>query len=236
MRQRNSKRLQLTMKTRLIILSVISSLTVFSQTESSADRKVAYGLSITPEFNSLIAGNPVGQESVKSQLGFSAGFNVEFQLSKKSSIRTGIGYGLKNYEHTQSGLIFGSDINPVTGVVSESKLESKIAFSELQIPLIFKYEFKENKFFVTGGMEFIYPFANNSERVIYYGTGNTEKLSNSNNTKSVNLAPVISLGYNFTVSDKLSISIEPMFKYYLKEYIIIESNLYNYGLKTTLNF
>ena len=37
-------------------------------------------------------------------------------------------------------------------------------------------------------------------------------------------------------TDQLSISIEPMFKYYLNTYIISGSNLFNYGLRTTIHF
>lgn len=223
------------MKTILFFLSVFGSLTVFSQSDSASARKINFGLSITPEFNNLILGNPVGQESVKSKIGFSAGISFKFHLTNKSSFITGIGFGKKNYNHTHCGLIYGTDIDPLIGIISESKIESKVSFSELQIPLVFQYELKTNKFYIAGGLELIYRFLNNSERIIYYGNGAIAKLSNSN-INGLNFAPELSFGYKLPVSDKLSISIEPMFKYYLKEYIIIESNLYNYGLKTTLNF
>jgi hypothetical protein len=226
------------MRTAFSVFFAFCSLTVFSQTDSAnrtSTHKINIGLCITPEFNNLTVDNPVGQETVKSEIGFSVGLNLEFHIAKNASIRTGIGYGKKNYNHTQNGLIFGTDIDPHTGVVSESKIESKISFSEIQIPLLFQYELKEHKFFVAGGIEMIYPFSNNSERIIYYGNGNTEKISNPK-TNSLNFAPVLSIGYKLPVSDKLSVSVEPMFKYYLKEYVIIASHLYNYGLKVTFNF
>lgn len=98
-------------RTILFIICVFGSLTVFSQSDSSPTHKINFGLSITPEFNNLIVGNPVGQESIKSKISFSVGINFEFYLTKKSSIRTGIGYGKKKYNHTQSGLAFGTDID-----------------------------------------------------------------------------------------------------------------------------
>jgi len=226
------------MKITLLIFFALCSMTVFSQSDS-ADRisahKINVGLSITPEFNNLTLNNPIGQETMKSEIGFSAGINLEFHIAKNASIRTGFGYGKKNYNHTQNGLIFGTDIDPLAGVISESKIESKISFSEMQIPLLFQYELKENKFFIAGGIEITYPFSNNSERTIYYGNGNTEKITNSK-TNSLNFAPVLSIGYKLPVSKKSSVSVEPMFKYYLKEYVIIASHLYNYGLKVTFNF
>lgn len=223
-----------TMKTTLFILSFCFSLTVFAQSNLSG-RKIYYGFSLCPELNYLKMGNLVGQESVAPRIGVSAGLNVAVQLSNKISLRTGLGYGFKNYNHTHAGLIFGTDLNPNTGVNTTSTIESKISYSELQMPLVFQYQLKENKYSISVGMEIIKPFANHSERIVYYGNGTTEVLSNPTQN-SLNFAPVLSLGYLLPVTDQLSISIEPMLKYYLKDYIISGSNLMNYGLRTTLHF
>jgi hypothetical protein len=222
------------MKTTLFILSVCFSLTVFAQSTLS-DRKIRFGFSLSPEFNDLKVGNVLGQESVAPKMGLSAGLNVAFHLSNKISLRTGLGYGFKHYNHTHAGLIFGTDLNPITGVNTTTTVESKVGFSELQIPLVFQYELKENKIFIAGGMEITKPFANQSERTVYYGNGTTDVLSNPTQN-GLNFAPVFSIGYLLPVTDQLSISIEPMFKYYLKTYIIAGSNLFNYGLRTTIHF
>ena len=222
------------MKTTLIILSLCFSLTVFAQSTLS-DRNIQFGFSLSPEFNDLKVSNLVGQESVAPKMGLSAGLNVAFHLSNKISLRTGLGYGFKHYNHTHAGLIFGTDLNPQTGVNTTSTIESKIAFSELQFPLVFQYELKENKIFIAGGIEITKPFANQSECTVYYGNGTTDVLSNPTQN-GLNFAPVLSLGYLLPVTDQLSISIEPMFKYYLNTYIISGSNLFNYGLRTSIHF
>lgn len=222
------------MKTTLIILSLCFSLTVFAQSTLS-DRKIQFGFSLSPEFNDLKVSNVLGQESVAPKIGLSAGLNVAFHLSNKISLRTGFGYGFKHYNHTHAGLIFGTDLNPITGVNTTTTVESKIAFSELQFPLVLQYELKENKIFIAGGMEITQPFANQSERTVYYGNGTIEVLSNPSQNE-LNFAPVLSLGYLIPVTDQLCISIEPMFKYYLKTYIISGSNLFNYGLRTSIHF
>jgi hypothetical protein len=222
------------MKTTLFILSLCFSLTIFAQSNLS-DRKIKFGFSLTPEFNDLKVSNVLGQESVAPRIGVSTGLNVAFHLSNKISLRTGLGYGFKNYNHTQTGLIFSSDLNPTTGVNTTSSIESKVSFRELQIPLVFQYELKENKFSISVGMEITKPIANQSERIVYYGNGTTEVLANPTQN-SLNFAPVFSIGYLLPVTDQLSISIEPMFKYYLKDYIISGSNLMNYGLRTTIHF
>jgi hypothetical protein len=223
-----------TMKTALFILSICFSLTVFAQSTLS-DRKIQFGFSLSPEFNDLKVSKLVGQESVAPKIGVSAGLNVAFRLSNQISLRTGLGYGFKHYNHTHAGLIFGTDLNPITGVNTTTTVESNVSFSEFQIPLVFQYELKENKIIIAGGMEITKPFANQSERTVYYGNGTTDMLANPTEN-GLNFAPVLSLGYLLPVTDQLSISIEPMFKYYLKTYIIAGSNLFNYGLRTTIRF
>jgi Outer membrane protein beta-barrel domain len=222
------------MKTTLFILSLCFSLTVFAQSNLSC-RKIYYGFSLCPELNYLKMGNLVGQESVAPRIGVSTALNVAFHFSNKISLRTGLGYGFKNYNHTHAGLIFGTDLNPTTGVNTTTTVESKITFSEFQIPLVFQYELKENKFFIAGGMEITKPFANQSERIVYYGNGTTDFLPNPTQN-GLNFAPVFSIGYLLPVTDQLCISIEPMFKYYLKTYIVAGSNLVNYGLRTSIHF
>jgi hypothetical protein len=222
------------MKISLFILSLCFSLTVFAQSTLS-DRKIQFGFSLSQEFNDLKVGNLVGQESVAPKIGVSAGLNVAFRLSNQISLRTGLGYGFKHYNHTHAGLIFGTDLNPITGVNTTTTVESNVSFSEFQIPLVFQYELKENKIIIAGGMEITKPFANQSERTVYYGNGTTDMLANPTEN-GLNFAPVLSLGYLLPVTDQLSISIEPMFKYYLKTYIIAGSNLFNYGLRTTIRF
>ncbi len=222
------------MKTALFILSICFSLTVFAQSTLS-DRKIQFGFSLSPEFNDLKVSNLVGQESVAPKIGVSAGLNVAFRLSNQISLRTGLGYGFKHYNHTHAGLIFGTDLNPITGVNTTTTVESNVSFSEFQIPLVFQYELKENKIIIAGGMEITKPFANQSERTVYYGNGTTDMLANPTEN-GLNFAPVLSLVYLLPVTAQLSISIEPMFKYYLKTYIIAGSNLFNYGLRTTIRF
>lgn len=142
------------MKAAIFILSLFLSLTVFAQTIDGSEHRIKFGLAITPEYNNLRVKNLVGQESVATKIGFSTSLQVEFCLTNSISLRSGFGYGLKNYYHTHSGLIFGTDLNPVTGVNTTTTVESEVSFSEFQIPLIFQYELKENKLFISGGMEF----------------------------------------------------------------------------------
>lgn len=198
--------------------------------EKSDDSKIGFGFYLLPEMNGLTTANPVGTETVGSKLGGSAGLNLEFRLTQKIALRTGLGYGLKNYNHLHEGLIFNSDIDPQNGFQTESRMESSITYSELQVPLLFQYKLNSNVFFALG-LELNTSFADKSERIIYYGNGDIEQLENTTGTL-LNFAPMLSIGFIVPNSNFI---IEPLFKYYIKEYLVPMSNQYNYGLKITYN-
>ncbi|PLW94320.1 MAG: hypothetical protein C0592_03170 [Marinilabiliales bacterium] len=213
-----------------ILLSV--SLCVFSQKDSTS--KIKYSICLIPEFNILSTGNPVGHEETTSKIGFSAGFGAEFFLSNNLSLATGLNYGLKRYSHTHTGLIFGSDIDPYLGYISESSMESIVAYSELAIPINLKIYIQKLRLIMRSGIDIIYPIADHSERIIYYGNGMTDILGVPE--KVLNFAPTFSLGHYFPLSggDYLTgkyISYEFIAKYHLKSFVLAESNLFNLGLR-----
>lgn len=220
------------MKKLLLIISLFP-LTIFGQQKTTGS-KINIGLFITPEFTCLTNNSANVQQELTSEFGISTGLILKIKLSNKLFIRTGFGYGYKNYSNMQTGLIFGSDIDPVKGFISESKFETKINFKELQLPFSIQYDLKK-QLFIAGGIEFLYLFENNTEKILYYGNGTKETRTN-NYFEQFNLAPTLSIGYNIPISDKFNVSIEPMFKYYLIEYIINESHLFNFGLRITVNF
>ena len=214
-------------KTLLLTLFIVPFLTL-SQEEQG---RISLGAFIMPEMNGLLTRDLVGKETVDMKIGFSLGLNVEFRLTEKLAMRSGLGYGLKRYTHLAEGLFFGSDISPTGGYLSESRIESKISYSEIQFPLLLQVKFNSG-FFFAFGIELNGAFANNSKRTIYYGGGTTSELNNQSGMK-LNYAAMFSLGYTIPNS---SLSIEPMLKYYFKDYLIHESNQYNLGLRITYNF
>jgi hypothetical protein len=215
---------------KLILTFLLTPLLTFAQ-DNSEDAKLTFGIFALPEMNGLITNNPIGTETVEAKISSSVGLNVEYHLTEKVSLRSGLGFGVKRYDHTHEGLIFNSDLNPQSGQITESRMESKVVFSELQLPLLFQYKIHPNLFF-TLGLEVNAAVFDQSERIIYYGNGDIEQLSNQAEV-SINFAPMISVGY---VVPNSNLMIEPMFKYYTKSYIIAESHLFNYGVKVTYNW
>lgn len=212
----------------ILILLFLPALT-YGQ-EATEDSKFDLGFYILPEMNGLITGNPIGRETVSAKFGGAAGLNIEYRLTSKISLRTGLGFGIRNYEHVHEGLIFNSDISPNDGIISESSIESNITYIEVQLPLLLQYNINSN-FFFTAGLELTTAFADRSERVIFYGNGTTEDMQN-NNKIGANVGPLITIGYEIPNSNLL---LELLFKYYLRDQIIANSNQYNFGLKITYN-
>ena len=83
-------------------------------------------------------------------------------------------------------------------------------------------------------MELDYQKASNSDRTVYFGDGSTEKLSSSLDP-IMNLSTIISVGYSYLFFTRYEALIEPVFRYYFREYVVTGSNLYSVGLRITLN-
>ena len=65
----------------------------------------------------------------------------------------------------------------------------------------------------------------------YYGNGEIDQLENTTGV-ILNYAPMLSIGFIVPNSHFI---LEPLFKFYTKEYVVPMSNHYNYGFKITYN-
>lgn len=214
------------------LLLLLYSITAFSQTDTlptKKNKKVWLNFFVSPEINSLHTANPFGHETTKAGLGFSTGTFTLFKLTKNIRFRTGLAYGFKTYKHEQTDLIFQTDINPQSGVISHSRIESTMRYSEFQIPLAFQFYFLNRTFYLSTGADLILPFADVSKRTIYYGNGTTENLNPPR--AHIFVAPTFSIGYFYALGPNLSIRFEPYCRFYLDEYRIIDSRLHNFGLR-----
>lgn len=208
-----------------------------SAQEEVKSSKFDIGIFVLPEISSLIKLKNVANINTTPQLGISLGVNLNFQFTKTSSFRTGLGIGFKNFKQTRTGLIFNSDIDPILGVISESKMDVNYALREFQLPLIFQYKFSEN-FFFTAGCELNYTFRLKTSHKIFYGNGEEETSTHTTN-KSINpfnVSPMLSFGYIIPFENQSDILLEPMFKIYAIDFEHADSRMYNAGLKLTYNF
>lgn len=215
----------------LFLLSVFC--TLFAQ-EKPTEPKGGCTVYFMPEMNGLFLSKNSVNESVQSKLGFSTGLNLNMMIGNIMVLKSGLGYGLKNVQHTQSGLTFGSNLSPQTGFSSTSKLITKLKYSEIQLPLIYQFTRKSN-FVLSAGIELNAAFANQSERTIYHTNGLVEHLEKPTIPR-FNFTPTVGVGYTILFSSNTSLTIEPTFKVYLKKFEFNDARLFNYGLKLTCDF
>jgi hypothetical protein len=211
----------------LTLLFILLQSLAFSQTEA----KNSFGFYIQPHLTGVFARKnmSVGEDSVSKKLGVSVGFNFNRKISEKVVFRTGIGYGFINSASNQTGLIFGSDIDPQQGYISESRMEGKIQFHEVHVPITFQFKIYNN-FHINVGLELSNAFADNSSRTVYYGNGTIENLE-VNNVLLFNGAPLLSVLYQIPLKNEAFVSIEPYCKLYARPYLFNDVGMYNFGLR-----
>jgi len=175
------------------------------------------------------------QQAWAPKAGISVGLQVKLKIVNDFFLRTGLGYGFKGYRNMETGLRFGSTINPMTWVVSESKIETKGVFHELQLPLALQYDFKEDRFFIAVGADFVAQMGHTAKTQYLYGDG-TKDFSSFENKSQLNIASTLSMGYAMPLNQHYTLSIAPTFSYYVKEWILHDSQMYNYGIKLLLDY
>tara|TARA_B110000037_G_scaffold213293_1_gene267578 strand:- start:22690 stop:23103 length:414 start_codon:yes stop_codon:yes gene_type:complete len=106
------------------------------------------GISVKPEDSAMTIQDQ--DESIAAQYGFTTGLTFGFNMNSLLTWETGVYYGLKNINHSQAGLVFGSDIYPKTGVTGTSTAISNIQITDIEIPIQMKYLFYKRFYLRTG--------------------------------------------------------------------------------------
>lgn len=222
------------MKKLLILISIISSFDVTAQTTSGKERKIQTGVYLGYDVSGLIVRSDVYETKTTPKSGFSMGALGAYQFNARNSLRLGLGFGFKRYFIKQDGVTLGTDIDPQMGFISSSTLTTDVRFKELQIPVLFKHEFKENNWFITSGLEFLGLYANKMEQKIE----NNDFFTSTTNQKSIfyNVTPIIGAGFQFRLSNQLQATIEPTLKMYIFEHMVTNSSILQGGLRMTVFF
>ncbi|NOQ73687.1 MAG: outer membrane beta-barrel protein [Crocinitomix sp.] len=189
------------------------------------------GISGGPEVSAMTIQNV--DESSTAKYGFTSGLTIAYNINPKLTWQSGISFGIKNINHTQSGLTFGSDIDPTTGFTGSSVLTRKIQLSDVEIPVQMKYFFFKQFYARTGvGINFLNE--KSVEGKINHSDGTISELLIKSLDSYINYSATLGFGYMQPIGDKLNFNIEPFIKYYLRDNIIPITHLYNIGLNASL--
>jgi opacity protein-like surface antigen len=232
------------MKPFLIFLTLLPSTLFCQSTEMTKTKRISIGLTFSPDYcyrklspdatSQWIADSRDSLEIPK--FGFTTGFGLLFQITKRLTLETGLQYSNKG-EKTKS---YSSTWFPPS-VQPDPSLPVKNAFiyhyNYLDIPLKVNYNIltKRLKFFVSGGISTnVFLFQQITSRV-EYGDGSTvTNNSISNGLSRINLAVVAGLGINYDVTNRLTIRIEPTYRRSITSIINapIKGYLYSAGINT----
>ncbi|PHR69706.1 MAG: hypothetical protein COA67_09895 [Lutibacter sp.] len=192
-------------------------------------------------YNTLSKGSTFGNNFVnhKKKGGISLNYRVTFDIkfSEKLNLRTGFGKVNLNYTTidvsttTSTGTIpnltefdgISYDFRALENIYSNELLEpltslnfkQKIGYFEIPVELVYKFPSKKLKWKIIGGGSAL-KITNNS--IIAESSNGDYTIGKSNNLSEYSYSANFGGGFDYPISKKLKINVEPMFKYHLKTF------------------
>lgn len=201
-------------------------------------------------YNTLGNGSPIhsqfAENSKSGEVNMSYGVYVDYAVSKKLSIRSGVnrvnyGYSTNNVEFTSSiaaqslptikyapsarSIEVAGNIISASGVqASETTLENTVfegamnqRLGYVEVPLEVKYRMLDKKL----GVNLIGGVSSlllTNNDITLESSGLVTEMGEANNLNSFNISTNIGLGVDYQMTDKLRLNVEPMFKYQLNTF------------------
>jgi Outer membrane protein beta-barrel domain len=235
------------MKQLLILVATLASLTILGQ-DTNPTQKILIGFNFSPDYSSRTLKNNDGSSSsdlvIKSRndievakFGFTTGLNVCFNFSQLVGFETGIQFSNKGYKTKNQDLIY---FPPSPS--SPTKSKTTYAYQYIGIPLKAKFSFGKSKVRFISSIGFMTNLLLNVKQTnnFEYSNGKTEKKTQSTTSgfKKVDISPIISVGIDYKLNNKIHLLAEPTFRYgavKTKDAPVTE-NLWNTGLNVGLYY
>ena len=229
------------MKHLLILILTFMSLSVSAQKPKQSN-KLKIGFSFSPDYSFRTLKNGDGSSSTdlvikirndieKAKFGYTTGFSVTYNFSNLIGFETGVLYSNKGYKTIEQHLIY---FPPSPG--SPDRATTIYSYQYIGIPLKAKFAFGKNKarFITSAGL--ITNFLINVKQSINfkYSDGRTEKKNQSSTSgfNKVDISPMVSIGVDYKITDKIHLSAEPTFRFGLikTKDAPVKENLWSAGL------
>ena len=229
------------MKHVLILVMAFLSLTVFGQ-KSKRTNKITIGYSFSPDYSFRTLKNSDGNSSTdlviknrddieKAKFGYTTGFNISFNFSSLIDFETGIQFSNKGYKTKEQHLIY---FPPSPG--SPDRATISYSYQYIGIPLKVTFAFGKNKARFITSAGFITNFLTNVKQSINlkYADGTKEKKNQSSTSgfNKIDVTPVVSIGVDYKITDKIHLSAAPTFRFGLikTKDAPVKENLWSAGL------
>lgn len=228
-----------------LILSICAMGQVAQQSEPTSEfKRVLFGVNISPDYCYRTLENNDGSATSSAiidlrnqdeqfKIGYTAGLNICYNLSRKLGLELGAQYSNKGYAMKQDDLTFGDLIDPRYGFVyntsttngTSAPVKAKFIFNHiyLDVPIraIYSFGVKRVHLFTSVGVTTNISLKATQTNVLELENGETkrENQDQQENFKSINVSPSVSLGVDYEISKKLNLRAEPTFRYGLLKII-----------------
>ena len=213
------------MKQLFILFTTFSSLLIQGQEIRSTKKinKILIGYNFSPDYNYRTLKNNDGSSSsdivIKSRndieipkFGFTTGLHVWINFTNIIGLETGIQFSNKGYKTKNQDLIY---FPPNPGLPTKAK--TVYTYQYIGIPLKAKFTVGKSKtrFLSSIGIMTNFLLHVKQTTTFEYADGKTEekKQSATSGFKKVDLSPMISVGIDYKLTDKIHLIAEPVFKY-----------------------
>jgi hypothetical protein len=210
------------MKQLLILVTTFASLTVLGQ-NTNPTQKILIGFNFSPDYSFRTLKNNDGASSTDlviknrndietTKFGYTTGLNICINFSQLVGFETGIQFSNKGYKTKNQDLVY---FPPSPS--SPTKAKFIYAYQYIGIPLKAKFSFGKGKVRFHSSIGFMTNFLLNIKQTsnYEYSNGKTEKKSQSSKSgfKTVDISPMISVGIDYKLNNKIHLLAEPTFRY-----------------------
>jgi hypothetical protein len=223
------------MKRTLCLLVVLSFYSLHAQ--KTSQNKLSIGFNFSPDYSYRGLHNKSGSEYLDqvikarndkevAKFGYTTGFNICFAPSGRIAFETGIQYSGKGYQVKKYELIYGGP-DPTAPVTAQSiysyqyigipfRAKLFLGNGDIRVPIQKRTPGKDKlRFLLSAG--FMTNFLVNTRQVLLleYADGRTDehKVNATGDFNKIDISPMISAGFDYTVNKKVRLAIEPTFRY-----------------------
>lgn len=215
------------MKYYLILVLIIFVTVNGSAQEEKKKKTIGIGFFVSPEVNGVLLKGKLSGQSIQPGFGCSGGVEASFAFGEHLLLRTGIGYGYRQFDYVLEDLIFSTTI---LNNEPPSTARYEMAFHEIQIPVLVHYKFSI-PLFIGGGVELPLTFKAPSYRTLNEIPSEGYTTTRYDFTTPFNAVIQLSIGYQFQFKEKYYLMVEPVFRHYLRSFSVPNGNFYSAGLK-----
>ena len=185
--------------------------------------KLSIGFNFSPDYNFRALKNNDGSSSsdiiIKTRndaeigkFGYTTGFNICFSLAKMIRFETGIQYSNKGYQTKKQDLIYQQ---PNPGLPVRSKFIYNYGYIDIPFALNFTMGKSKARFVSSAGFTTNFLIKETQTNILEYANGKSDKKKQpaTFDYKKVDISPLISIGIDYKINDKMVLRATPTFRY-----------------------